>query len=289
MPIIGANSTSTYLTITRDKFIELAHKIIGVLEPSQVLDGEQLQDGIDLLSLQVREVDQSGRWRWTIDEAQHVPITSNTYVYNMDRGLPGNIAELLTATYRDSNGTDSPLKILRAEGYEEISNKIRQGNPNAVYLTDTTDLSLRTLYTYPSPGTVSTQSLIAGPYRCIRSHTADASSEPITGKNWRVFWENGGEGTTSWASGTQYTAPPMIRLLYRRPITDFANADSTPDFPMQWPRLLLYELAFDLADIYSIPLDERTYLIEKAKGAKDNIFPSTKTKTTNIHNKVRYL
>ena len=61
-------AASTYLTITRDKLIEMAYKAIGVLEPGQVLDGEQLNDGVSVLTMIVREVDASQKWRWTIDE-----------------------------------------------------------------------------------------------------------------------------------------------------------------------------------------------------------------------------
>lgn len=288
MAIVGIPSTSSYLSITRDKLIEMAHKVIGVLEPGQVLDGDQLQDGIDFLTMIVRQTDQSGRWRWTIEEAQHIPITANTYSYTPDTGLPTTIAELLTAVYRDANGMDMPLRILKAEAYEAIANKVQSGDPVAVYLTETTDLSLRTLYTYPSPSSASTQSKIAGPYRCLRTHVSSAATEPVTGANWRVYWEPGGDGFTAWASGMSYTAPPQLRLLFRRPIVDFATASQPPDFPLQWPRLLLYQLAHDLGDLYGIPLEERNLLIAKAKGASSDIFPSMKAKTNNIHNKAKF-
>lgn len=288
MPIIGANQTSTYVQYTRDQFITMAHKVIGVIEPGQVLSGDELEDGKMLLSFRVRELDQSGKWRWTIEEAKHVPLTSLTYIYNVDRGLPGNIAELLTANYRDSSGNDYPVSILRAEAFESIQDKFLVGDPTAIYLTDNVDLSLRTLHTYPSPQSVATQSVIAGPFRCIRTHVADLTNEPLTGQNWQMYWEDGGEGGAAWVQGTSYTAPAAIRLLYRRPVIDFSNSDSTPDFPLPWPRLLLYALADDLGDLYGIPLDERNRLIEKAQGAKNSIFPSTKTKTNFIHNKAKY-
>ena len=47
-------------------------------------------------------------------------------------------------------------------------------------------------------------------------------------------------------------------------------------------------IAFDLGDFYSIPLAERKLMIDKAKGAFDDIHPSVKVKTNQIHNKVSY-
>lgn len=277
MPVVGVPGDNTYEKISRNKLIELAHKIIGVLEPGQPLDGEQLQDGIDLLTLIVNETDAAGRHRWTIDEAKHVPVTASTFIYGIDQGLPGNISELLTAYYRDSNGRDVPLDIFKAEQYEAIVDKVQLGDPKAVYLTESTDLSLRQLHTWPSPSSAETQSLIEG-FRCIRTHTAEASNEPTTGANQRLFWEPGGGGADAWVAGTLYTASPQIRLLYRRPINDFVSSDSTPDFPLPWPRLIMFKLADDLGSMYTIPMEERDRMIAKAKGSFDDIFRSTKAK-----------
>lgn len=280
-------------TCSRDKIIEIAHKIIGVLEPGQVLDADQLQDGIELLSMQVRETDQSGRWRWTIGAASHVTLAANTFVYDSSNGLPTNIAELLTVVYRDAGGKDSePLKILKAETYEEIPDKLYVGDPKAVYLTEDITLAIRRLYVWPMRSSVATQSVVTGTdanaYKCIYPHAGATVNRPITGANWRMLWELGGSGAVAWGSGTNYTNTEQLRLTYRRPIFDFDAADDTPDFPIQWPRLLVYQLAFDLGDIYSIPIEERNLMIAKVKGSFDNIYPSVKAKQNTRHNKARY-
>jgi len=110
----------------------------------------------------------------------------------------------------------------------------------------------------------------------------------MSGANAKVYWEPGGEGGDPWQSGVEYTAPPQIRLLHKRPLIDFLTSGDNPDFPLPWPRLLLYRLAFDLGDFYSIPLEERKLMIDKAKGAFDDIHPSVKVKTNQIHNRVSY-
>ena len=287
MPV-GVPADGSYVNISRNKLIEMAYKTIGLLEPGQVLDGDMLNDGIDYLSMIIRETDVSGKWRWTFEDAAHVPVVSGTYIYTQDNGLPTGIVDLLTASYRDANGTDIPLDIIKAEKYEAIQNKIQVGVPRQIYLTEHRDLSLRAMYVWPTIAEATVQSQIDGPYQCLRTHTADMTNEPVTGKNWKLFWERGGEGGASWVTGTEYTASPMIRLLYQRPLADFVTASDEQDFPMPWPRMLMYKLAFDLGDPYGIPLAERKLMIDKAKGAFNDIFRSVKAKSNTIHNKVQF-
>lgn len=288
-----ATGTTADFTLTRDQMIALAHKFIGVLEQGQVLDGEQLQDGIEILSLLVRETDGAGTWRWTINAAGHLTLAAKTSVYDSANGLPTTIAELLTVGFRDSTGVDSPnLKILKAEGYESIGNKNHVGTPNAVYLTEHTALASRVLYVWPTLASIATQSVVTGTdalaYKCIAPHEGAAVNRPITGANWKMYWELGGSAPAAWASGTAYTAPQQLRMLYRRPIYDFDTAADTPDFPIQWPRMLVFKLAFDLGHIYGIPIEERNIMIASAKAAYDDIFPSVKVKSNTKHHKASY-
>ncbi len=293
MPGIGIPSTpSADFTLTRDKMIELAYKLIGVLEPGQTLDGEELDDGVQFLSMIIREVDASGKLVWTREDAAHVPLTEGVFYYDADTNLPENIADLLTAAYRTADGVDVPLKVWKAEEYERISDKLAYGMPKGVYLTEHKDLDLRGLYIWPLPQGIGTQSVIQGSdslvYRCIRSHTSALSSQPVTGGNWRLLWEQGGASVTPWAADTAYTACAQLRLKYRRPLYDFQDASSAPDFPLPWPRHLVFRLAFDLADMFGIPEEKSRRMIEKASGAFQTIFPSTQVKSTNLHHKSEY-
>ncbi len=288
-----STGTTSDFTMTRDAMLTLAHKLIGVLETGQTLDGERLQDGLEILNLVVRETDGSGRWRWTIPAAAHLALAANTSVYTSANGLPTNISELITVAFRDSNGRDTPdLKILKAEGYESISQKNQAGNPSAVYLTEHTDLASRTLYIWPTPSSVVTQSVVTGTdanlYKCIVPHVAAAVNRPVTGANWSMYWELGGSGPSVWAADTSYTAPQQLRMLTRRPLYDFDTASDTPDFPMPWPRLMVFKVAFDLGDLYGIPLDERNHMISKANAGFGDVFQSVQVKSNTRHNKAKF-
>lgn len=296
MSIIGLSSavgTTSDFTLTRDQLIKLAHQNIGVLEEGAVLSANQLAVGIDRLGLIVREVDESGKWQWTIGEARHIPLVAGVSVYDVQNGLPLNVAELINVTYRNSSGDEeTPLKIYSAEGYEQVTNKLEAGEPSGVYLTQDRSLTARRLYVHPTLTTVVSQSAIVGSdgnvYRCIYPHTAATVTKPITGANWRMVWELGGTSVTAWAASTAYVAGDHLRIAYRRPIYDFDAADDTPDFPTQWPRLLVLRLQHDLQDVYGIPLEERQLTQLKIAGAYQDIFASTKKKTNNLHHKARY-
>lgn len=287
-------TASTYdFTLTRDRLIEMAHNVIGILEPGQSLDSEQLRDGIDLLGLIVRETDAAGKWLWTIDAASHLTLAAKTHRYVAANGLPVNIADLLTLFYRDAKGKDTPLSIIKSEQYESISDKMLVDAPRYAYLTEQRDIANRVLFLYPMLSAVTAGSVVTGTdaliYKCIYPHRAANVTKPITGANYKMVWQLGGSGPTTWTLDTDYTCTEQLRMTYRRPIFDFDTAADTPDFPMEWPRTILYKLAFDLGDIYSIPLEERTMMVQKAKGAFSDIYQNTRAKSKDIHNKVSYM
>lgn len=285
--------TTANFTVTRDKLIEMAHKVIGVLEPGQVLDGDMLQDGIDMLGLIVRETDASGKWLWTIADSKHVTLAAKTHRYDSVNGLPTTITDLVEASYRDSQGYDRPLQILKREQYETIQNKMDAGDPTLIYLTEDTTLASRAAYIWPAPVSVVTQSVVTGTdalvYKCIFPHTGEAVNRPITGANYRLAWELGGTGPATWVSGTSYVNSQSLRLTFRRPLFDFDTASDTPDFPLEWPLTILYKLAGKLGDIWGIPLEERQAMMASARGSFGDIYQNVKAKSKEIHHKVKFM
>jgi hypothetical protein len=296
MGVIGVSShvgkTSDF-TLTRDELIRMAHENIGALEEGAILSAHQLRLGIERLSVIVREIDASGKWQWTIAGAVHLPLASGVTLYDAQNGLPVNVAELVTVVHRDSTGVDSaPLTLLSAEGYETIADKLATGSPCAVHLTNDILLRDRKLYLSPTPATVVTQSVVLSTdgqaYRCIYPHKAAAVTRPTTGANWRMAWELGGLSPLPWVTGSAYVAGDHVRITYRRPIYDFDEASDIPDFPIQWPRLLVLRLQQELGKVYGIPLAEREENRAEIRGSYQDIFASNRPKTNNIHNKTEY-
>lgn len=287
--------TSTTLGTTsdfqqnRDRIIYRATLKVGGIEQGGTLSADQLADGAAALNLIVRQLDVREKNLWAISpDATHLTLTADTARYT----LTGNVLELVTAYYRDEQNEDHKLKILTTEEYEAVKNKLERGDPRAVYLQNTGIVSSKTLFVHPVRASVNTQSVVTGTdatvYRCIRSHTASSDNRPVTGGDYRQYWEAGGSGPAVWASGTQYLAPQQIRYTFKRPLYDFDLSTDRPDFPQALSRYLIYALAYDLADDYGRSNEE----ILKLKGKKDEAyleaFPGVHVpKSNNIYNKSR--
>lgn len=288
---MGVGTTFT-ANLTRNGLVESAYRTIGVLPPGVTLSGELLNEGIEALNLIVRELDATGKWLWGIGAPSSITLVANTFIYTSANGLPTNILELVSAYYRDASAQDWPLTILTAEGYDRMANKTETGEPKSVYLIEHRDVGSQTLYVNPVLASVNTQSVVTGTdaaaYKCIRSHTSATTNRPITGANYLLYWAAGGSGPSAWAADTAYVAPQQLLLRFKRPLFDFDTASDNPDFPTQYTRMLKNILAADLSDGQGISLEERTFLIRKAKASYDNVFRSVKTNTNDTRHKVRY-
>lgn len=262
---------------------------MGLLAEGETLGGQLLNDGIKRLNMIIREIDAAGKWLHAIASTPTtITLVANTFTYQAT--LATDILELVSAVYRDAQAQDRPLKVLTLEEYEALPNKIGNGDPQYIYLTNHKTISSRRLYVYPALSSVNTQSVVTGTdaaaYKCIRSHTSDSTNRPITGANYLLYWESGGSSPSAWATGTSYTAPQLIRYWYKRPLYDFDASTDNPDLPQQWTRYLLFRLCADLPAGLSI--QERTFYINLAQGAYETIFPGERTQTTEYHGKAVY-
>lgn len=279
-------------TITRDQLIGLAIKDCHGLEHGEVPDGTMLEDGIMELGLLVRELDDQDI-HVHAQQTDTLALVANQRVYASADGLPTDIRDLIMVRYRDGVALDNPVSILDRQQYESVRDKYRLGDPSAVFLTEELALSSRSLYVVGMLSTVNTQSVVTGTdasaYRCIKGHVADALNRPVTGANWRLYWELGGSGPSAWVSATQYTAPQLLRLTSERPLYDFDSASDNPDVPGSHANYLRYLLAARIGSGYGCLASEITWFENMA----DKIYMKTfkkamRRKTTDIHNKARF-
>lgn len=291
MTVIGTPNPALFSTscnLTRDELIAMAYEDIKVLAKGEVLSAELLATGIKKLCLVIREHDLAGKHLWAITPApSNLTLVANTFIYTEANGLPTTILDLVSVSYRDPAGTDRPVKILTTEQYEGMANKLDQGEPQWVYLTEEKDNAEKILYVGPMLPTVNTQSTVTG-YRCIRSHTADSTTEPGVGANDLLFWEVDATATGTWATGTSYTAPQLLRIWFKRPLYDFVSASDNPDMPAGWTRWLRRELALDLAPGHNRTVEEINLMRSLRNESHEKIFRSTQPNTTEIHDKVTY-
>jgi len=277
-------------TWTRNELVETAFKMARIVDKEGSLTNSQLVEGCKLLNAIIREFDVNTTYKhlWAIKKTS-LTLQANTFVYTYTNGLASDILDLVNVIYRDTSAYDTPCDIIDNNTYQNIEDKLETGGVKRVYLTKDASLDQRTLYIHPAPNTVSSQSEVigtdSGNYKCIKSHTADSTNKPITGANWKLYWESGGSSGGTWIDGTSYTSPEQLIYEYKRPLYDFDVATDNPDIPQGWYRFLLYALIADLGDSYGLPIDERNRFDAKAVLALENALGISIPKQTDYHNK----
>lgn len=287
-------STSSYAP-TRNALLTMAYRKAGLIASGQTLSGIQLSEGIEALNLLLREMDVDGPNVHAYGSApSSIVLQENIGIYTSAEGLPTNIVEIISATMRGGTGTDTPLTIHTTASFEEdIANKFTTGTPTDIYLNRSRNPASHSLYVYPLPSNVGTQSEVTGSdalnYSCIRSHTSATANKPVTGANWRLFWEQTGSSGAAWVVDTAYVAPALIRLWYKRPLADFTAANDNPDLFVGSSRMLVLRLAEDLSVDAGRDVEFSRRLERMGDKAEARIFRHTrKEKTTNVHNRTKF-
>lgn len=292
MPIGVPTARTNDFNLTRNELIELAYKQVGVMEDGDSLRASLLTDGVKWLNLIVRQLADEELYLHG-QQTDSLTLVANQWVYTENDSLPTNIQRLISCQYRDASASDHPVTVIDRLGYEAITNKVSTGDPEKVFLSDGTNFSERSLYVWPARATVNTQSVVTGSdtqaWKCIRSHTGASNNYPITGANYLLYWELGGSSPATWASGTSYTAPQLLRLTSERLLYDFDTATDNPDIPQSQSRFLLYRLSADFAQRFGLPLDRCNAFLAWAEEARERTFPRAQRKvTTDYHNKAVY-
>lgn len=289
-----ATGTTFDSNINRNDLIALAFRDIGVLAEGDTLGAALQADGITKLNFIIRQMDMSGKHLNAVGATPStITLTANTWTYTSTNGLPTNIYELTKVSYRDSSAQDFPVNVLTHQGYEAITSKLSNGDPSSVFLSENITIGSRELFVYPSLSTVNTQSVVTGTdavvYKCIRSHTAvTADNKPITGTQYKLYWEAGGSSPSVWANGTAYTAPQLLRLWFRKPLFDFDTSTDNPDLPQGWARWLLYSLEYDLGPAHGLSQIEMGMIRGMRDDAYNKLFPGLVPVTSAYHNKAVY-
>jgi len=282
--------------LKRNEILVRAYKRVGIIRPgTQIMTAAQLQDGIKILNLILRECDakgtQSSKHLWALKE-NYLFLKAGGMVYGEADGLATDIQDLQTIFYSNSGGAESAVELVTSNGYESIYDKDQTGTPLKAYLKMDKDLHCQLLFIWPHPTGVAAPSEVVGSdglnYSCVTPHTSALENRPISGQSYRLFWQPWGTAGTTWVTETSYTAGETMRYMHKRPLYDFDNAADNPDFPPQWTRYLWLRTAYDLSGDYHISEEERKTLMQEYLTAEADIFPSTQPAETDYHNKHIY-
>ena len=118
-------------------------------------DGEELAEALSWLDLTVAEQAGSTRCFWLVPATLSVSLTADTAEYDLITVLASSAPDdglqfPVSATVKDDNGNETPLKLVTRTEYEEITDKTVSGTPELIWIDR---LENPTMKTYPVLGT----------------------------------------------------------------------------------------------------------------------------------------
>lgn len=282
----------------RNDLIKRALLDVHAVKVGEAADGNILKIGIDALNSILREEDQDktgGKRFLTALTTASLFLEVGRTIYTTAEGLAADIHEIQNVVWRDALGGERVMDIITPAQYERV-HKLDTGDPLKIFLRKTADPANHELLVWPIPRTIGTGDAAADEvlgtdaenYQCILPHTSSSDRRPITGTDWKTYWQLGGSAGIAWVTATAYTSASAIRYMYKRPLFNFDTLDDDPDVPDGWAAYLRWRLADDLSSVFKVDLEERNWFARKIENAKTMLFPSNEAKTTDYHNKACY-
>lgn len=291
---MAVGTTTTHL-FKRNKLVEQALRAVRAIKPGVSPDQNIMQDAIHTLNEILREEDQDFTGAKT---ALHgiatnvVLLEAGRILYGTAEGLASDVKDILDIQYRDTSGGDVPLKMVSEVQFAQLSPQNETGEPEKACLFEDRVLSTRSLKVWPVPSSIGTADVVTGTdalnYTCILPHTSSSSNRPITGSQYNLFWKQTGSGGSAWVTATEYACQQSLIIRYQRPLYEFTDPESDPDVQYGWGNYLKWRLALQLAPVYKIPLEERAEFRIQRDEAWAKIFPNSRVKTNDYHNKALY-
>lgn len=287
-----ATGTTANATYRRDEIIAEALVKVGAATTNGSYSLPEVDRAIKSLNRILRREDLRGvgsnTHLWAMSDSALI-LQASVQLYGSSEGLATDILDIHSINYRDKSGNDYPIDLITAGGYGAIADKIDSGEPTQAYLKRHAALASQKLYINRAPSSITTADVVTGTdalnYTCILKHTAATTNRPITGADYTLYWRQTGTGGSAWAADTEYANSEGIFYVYKRPLWDFDLATDNPDMPLGWEDYLIFSLALALAPNYKVPLQDRAWIEDQMKKARKELFPSSRSDSTDIYNR----
>jgi len=177
-----ATSGSYDFTVNTREVIEECLEFIGFLAAGESAESDDIVTCRTTLNLLIKLWSgpnnryMPGLKMWQRERAS-LTLVDNQEEYDL-KPSGGDLAiqvpiKILTASLRNSDGDDTPLKILTLEEYEEITDKDAEGDPSAIYYERRTDTGKLYLDRSPSDTTKTIRIVYLQPIEDVDSNTDD--------------------------------------------------------------------------------------------------------------------
>ncbi len=278
-----ATSGSTDFILSGAQLVEEAFALIGVKRQEQPLQAVELQDGFTTLNLMVKGWQAQGLHLWsktegilfldvgkpsyflgpTGDEATRAADFINT---NITTAAVSGAATLAVTDTAGMTALDN-IGIQLDDGTRQWTTIVSVDTPTGLTITDTLDDDVaitNTVYTFTT--------ILERPLRILQARRQtigdEAEIEVINVSRSDYF---GQVNKTSTGTPVMYHYSPqlnngqifvwqptsnvneVVRFTYERPLEDFDVNSDDPDFPIEWSRALITNLAVELGMKYNVP------------------------------------
>jgi hypothetical protein len=143
---------------TRNEIIQRAFRIVGALEPGQVLSADMFAQGVDALQQLVKSWSNNHLFLWSFDQSSFSTVsTQSLYTTTELTGDDDAIIGLDKAWVVDSND-DLPLEVISYSRYQDIHDKDSSGRPQVIAFKPTPSPSF---YLWPVPDAIYTIKLLS--------------------------------------------------------------------------------------------------------------------------------
>ena len=229
---------SSTFTVSRDQIISLALSKLGVLDLGSTPDSLTISHASLTLNLLIKQMVTEGLKIWKVEELVMTPVANQTtYTLGGTGSFP--IYDSFD-TSKTTPITDKPLKLLQAFYRNNTS-------------TPPVDIPL--------------QLLSKQVYNLLGSKSS-------TGVANSIFYDY----KTTYGNLYVYLTPDAytqsnlsLHLVMQMPIQDINTAQSIPDFPNEWMNCLVWNLADQLVEDYSVPEAKANRIALRAKMYKDQL------------------
>jgi hypothetical protein len=288
-----ATSGSVDFSRTRDEIITHALQVAKVLAEGATASSQQLTDGAAYLNMVCKWLQADGMPLWALKTAYVLPVSDTNSIV---AGGSTHVVHSYTQTQLSAAASSgaSTISVDSATGFGasqvvgiELSDGTIQWTTQSGAASGTT-ITLADVLTGAASedGVVYTYATTVRAYRPLRivhavsTDVVDDTEQTIEIISHQEYTDLGSKTAEGYptqlyydpqlTSATIYFYPRfqdgrrVINFRYHRPFEDFDATGDTPDFPQEWYMPLVWLLAWALAGMHGMPLQERKLLLEEA-------------------------
>jgi hypothetical protein len=294
-------SGSTSFNLTAIEIVNRAFAKIHVKKAETPLEPDELQDGIDSLNMMIKAWSAQGLHLWAKDEGiTFLSVGKSSYNLGETGDESCQFDDFIgTTTTSDKIATDTIFPVSSSDGMIAGDKAGVELDDNTRFWTTIKSVDSDTQITLsagiPSPALTGSTlftftNLIQRPNRILsyrRKTFNDDNEIPVLSWSRQQYFNQVNKLSTGTVVNCYYSPQlvdgrlyvwqtassvnDFVRFTFERPLQDILTGDDSVDFPNEWLEAIIYNLAFRLADDYTVPPQKVVQVGQKAVQFLDDL------------------